>query len=451
LIDPHHRYSRKVKSEETAEEEGWGPIICGLNPFTSAPPEIIAEKMMDTSRILWDTKDAAHNAMIETYFPAVLFCLHKAGMTLAELDYFLNYHSPRRDQILDKTHVLDSSRKILDEAFSDKSLFKTEYRSTMRRMIPFLQFTIKLMLGTKESVNFTKMITEGWLILVNLDPQGIFGSKHQRLLGTLIINEIIYAIHRLRETGWKGVYYFYIDEVGDYATPKLAEILLKKRKSGLRFTLAHQAFYQIGDMQVLNAIYTGTKTKILFNTKNPEDQKKMIAMMYGGQLNSEETRYALMQLKKQHAVIKVDKGEPAITRIPDVPDINIDLKVLADFISKLYRQPWYHHPETVLQEINARFRETKPGRPRARTNEETRSDTQIPVRRTEDDRKPARKPTSGPRPKGNVEALFAEAGIPGPAGKTPDSRRPSQPRKRKGSSPKQGADSAGGSPPLGQA
>lgn len=344
LIDPHHRY-------------GAFSVVPCINPISNAPPEVTAEKMMDTSRILWKTKDFAENAIIETYFPAVIYAIANAEMTMHEFRHFLTYQGNRaRNEILDQLHPLDDSRQILDEVFSDKGLYKSEYRSTMRRMIPFMQKTIKLMFGGKQSINFGKMITDGWLILLNLDAEGIYGQKHQRLLGTVIVNEIIYAIHRLRENGWKGVYYLYIDEVGDYATPKLAEILLKKRKTGLRLTLAHQAFHQISDAQVLNAIYTGTKTKILFNTKNPDDQKKMIAMMYGGDLNSEQTRYALMQLKKQHAIIKVDKGDPAVTRIPDIPDIKIEQKVLNDFISKLYRKEWYHHPKAVLEEINARFK-----------------------------------------------------------------------------------------------
>jgi len=317
---------------------------------------------------------------------------------------------------------------------------------------PFLEDTMKLIFGGKDAINFQSMISGGWLILVNLDPQGIFGQEHQRLIGTTIINEITYAIYRLRENGWSGIYYLYIDEVGDYATPKLAYLLDKKRKSGLRTTLAHQGFDQIGDSQVLSSIYRSAKTKVLFNTKDPGDQKKMIAMMYGGELNSENTRYALMGLKKQHAIIKVDKGDPATVRIPEIPDVKIDLKVLQDFISKLYRQPWYHHPGAVLEEINARFKETKPGRPgRARTNEEERSSPKVPVSRTENDRPAARAASAGPRPKGNVEALFSEAELSRLTDEAKDALSTSQPRKRKTRTPKQGTDSAGGSTPLGEA
>lgn len=425
LIDPHHRY-------------GDFSVVPVINPLhEGAPPSAVIGDMMDTIRTLWGTKDFAETARIQKYLPAVLYTLHKGGYTLHESLYFTDHsnltYMRHRMEMLDKLHPLDRHRITLEEVFRTRTFYLNEFSSSIRRIEPFLEDTMKLMFGGKTGINFSKMVSQRWLILCNLDPQGIFGQEHQRLIGTAIINEITYAIHRLREHGWKGVYYLYIDEVGDYATPKLAYLLDKKRKSGLRVTLAHQGFDQIGDSQVLSSIYRSTKTKVLFNTKDPSDQKKMIAMMYGGELNSEQTRYALMQLKKQHAIIKVDKGDPAVTRIPDIPNVNIDQKVLSDFISKLYQQPWYHHPGAVLEEINARFKETKPGRPRARTNEEKRSDTQISIPRTEDDRQPTRKPAPSPRPQGNVEALFTEAGVSGPASKTPDSRRPSQPRKRKAS------------------
>jgi hypothetical protein len=437
LIDPHHRYKNVLDVPEVV------PVINPLHE--GAPSSAVIGDMMDTIRTLWGTKDFAETARIQKYLPAVFYTLHKARMTLHESLYFTDHSNPtytrRRMEMLDALHPLDRHRVTLEEVFRTRTFYSNEFSSSIRRIEPFLEDTMKLIFGGKTGINFGKMVTEGWLILCNLDPQGIFGQEHQRLIGTSIINEITYAIHRLREHAWKGVYYLYIDEVGDYATPKLAYLLDKKRKSGLRVTLAHQGFDQIGDSQVLSSVYRSTKTKVLFNTKDPSDQKKMIAMMYGGELNSEQTRYALMQLRKQHAIIKVDKGDPAVTRIPDIPDITIDQKVLSDFISKLYRQPWYHHPKTVLEEINARFKETKPGRPSdassvRRQDEEERRDTEIPVTRTANDSQPARRAHAPTRPKGNVEAFFSEAEFSGLASQTPDPSGSSQPRKRKSRSPK---------------
>jgi len=361
LIDPHHRYKTALDVPEVV------PVINPLHE--GAPPSAVIGDMMDTVRTLWGTKDFAETARIQKYLPAVIRVLHKGGYTLHESLFFTDhsnrYYTSRRMEMLDKLHPADHHRITLEEVFKSRAFYMNEFASTIRRIEPFLEDTMKLIFGGKDAIPFEKMISEGWLILLNLDPQGIFGQEHQRLIGTVIINEITHAIHRLREHGWKGVYYLYIDEVGDYATPKLAYLLDKKRKSGLRVTLAHQGFDQIGDSQVLSSIYRSTKTKVLFNTKDPSDQKKMISMMYGGELNSENTRYALMKLKKQHAVIKVNKEDPVTVRIPDVPDLNIKPDVLKDFISKLYRREWYHHPETVLQEINARF---KPQQSRSRVD-----------------------------------------------------------------------------------
>lgn len=353
LIDPHHRF-------------GDYSVVPGINPLhEGAPSSVVAGNMMDTVRTLWNTKDFAETARIQKYLPAVIHALHQSKLTLHELIYFtdntnLTYRS-RRERILEKLHPLDRFRITLEQVFYNKNTFANEFSSSIRRAEPFLEDTMKLIFGTKDGINFSKMITEGWLILVNLDPEGIFGQEHQRLLGTIVINELTYAIHRLRANGWKGVYYLYIDEVGDYATPKLAYLLDKKRKSGLRLTLAHQGFDQIGDQQVLSAVYRSAKTKVLFNTKDPSDQKKMISMMYGGALNSEATRYTLMTLKKQHAVIKVDKDDPHVTRIPDVPDVRVSPDAIRDYINKIYRNEWYHHPKTVLNEINARFKEPTGG------------------------------------------------------------------------------------------
>ncbi len=291
LIDPHHRYGKYRENPVTKEMEGCVPCINPLHE--GAPPSAVIGDMMDTVRTLWGNKDFAETARIQKYLSAVIYALQKSGCTLHESLYFTdhanNYYRQIREKILDNLHFADRYRITLEEVFRTRTFYLNEFASTIRRVEPFLEDTMQLIFGGKTAINFQRMITEGWLILLNLDPQGIFGQEHQRLIGTVIINEITYAIHRLREHGWRGVYYLYIDEVGDYATPKLAYLLDKKRKSGLRVTLAHQGFDQIGDSQVLSSIYRSTKTKVLFNTKNPEDQMRMARMMYSGELSGEKS------------------------------------------------------------------------------------------------------------------------------------------------------------------
>lgn len=318
---------------------------------------------MDTFRVLWGDKSADVTPNINKYLPAVLKALHAAEMTLHEAIYFSDQNHPvyrsRRTSILDTLHPLDTSRVHLETAFAPggRSVFNLEFGSTIRRLNPFFDDVMKLIVGSKTGVDFMKMIREGWVILVNLDPQGVWGTEQQRLLGTLVINEIIYGIHRLQASGWRGVYYLYIDEVGDYATPKLAYVLDKKRKTGLRFTVAHQRFDQIEDANVLSAVKGSTKIKVLFNTQSRKDRDEMMRNMgYGGELQDRTVSYELSQLSKQYCAIKINKNPPRITRIPDIPDVEVSREELQAFKERLYRREWYSSREKVLTEINARFR-----------------------------------------------------------------------------------------------
>lgn len=250
-----------------------------------------------------------------------------------------------------------------------------QFQSTVNRLQPFLDPTMELMFGSNETpLNFLDLVSQGYIILVNLDPEGVYGQEHQRLLGTIIINEITYAISRLRNSGWRGVYYLYIDEAGDYATSKLSYILDKKRKSGLRLTLSHQRFDQFSDKDVSSAVYGGTKIKVLFNTASREDRDKMIRMMYGGDLKDRDVSFALSQLKKQNAVIKINKQPPVSIRLLDIPDIDMPVKDLAAWKEQHYKSfPHYRSIAAVREEINHRFDQTSTSttRPNAARPQET--------------------------------------------------------------------------------
>ena len=316
--------------------------------------------LMDTSRILWDTKSFADTPRIQKFMPAVLTALYAAGMTMAEVRYFLDMWTARnrREHILSHLSEYDVHRQHIESAFKTVSTFE-HFQSTINRLMPFIDPTLELMFGSNDNpIDFKQLISQGYLILVNLDPEGMWGveSPEQRLLGTVVINEITYAIHRLRVNGWSGKHYLYIDEAGDYATPKLSFILDKKRKSGLRLTLSHQGFDQFKDREVLAAVYRGTKIKVLFNTASREDRDKMIRMMYGGDLTDREVSYTLMSLKKQNCVIKNNKQPPQGVRLQDIPDVEMSGDELGEWKENFYKSsPFYRKMATVRAEINARF------------------------------------------------------------------------------------------------
>jgi hypothetical protein len=339
----------------------------------------------DTIRTVFSVKDQADTARINRYLPAVLHCLWNAEMTVHEALYFTDHGSPayraRRKEILSHSDPLDRHRLALEEVFESRAMFLNEFQSTARRFEPFFDSTLDLMFGADYGVPFMKMITEGWVILVNLYSGLGVEPIHTRLLGTTVINELIFALDRLRNRGWKGVHYLYVDEAGRYANRNLADLLAYKRKSGLRVTVAHQYFKQFDDPYVLEAVKNLCKLKFMFDTPSPHDRLEMIRMLgYGGEIPPEVAQYANQNLPKQYAVFKPAKGSPVRVKITNVPDVKISKQAEADFIRQCLLNDWNYHPAEVREQMKKRFYD--PGT--------TRTHIQSPPPRKAPDRSPAR-------------------------------------------------------------
>jgi len=265
--------------------------------------------ILDSVRILFQTKDAADTPRIQRYLSALLHVLWQSEMTLHEAIYFTDFRNPiyraRRKYILDQCDELDRNRITIEDAFDNYTRWQMYFSSTVNRLEPFFDSTLDLMYGSDTGIDFIKMITEGWVILVNLYSGLGFEPIHTRLLGTTVINELIFALDRLRNRGWRGVYYLYIDEAGRFANRNLADLLAYKRKSGLRVTVAHQYFGQFEDKTVLDAVKNLTKIKVMFNTPNPSDRLEMVKSLgYGGDIPPALAQYANQDLPKQTAVVQ---------------------------------------------------------------------------------------------------------------------------------------------------
>jgi hypothetical protein len=314
--------------------------------------------VMDIVRVLFMTKDAAETPRIQKYLSALLHCLLNAGMTLHEAIYFTDFRhfAHERDHILSKSDKLDRHRLILEDVFRSYPHWEMYFSSTMNRLEPFFNSQLDLMFGSEEGLNFTKLITEGWVILVNLYSGLGFEPIHTRLLGTTVINEVIFALDRLRNRGWRGVYYLYIDEAGRYANRNLADLLAYKRKSGLRVAVAHQFFSQFEDRQVLDAVKQLCKYKIMFDVPNPGDRLEMMKLLgYGGDIPPHLAVYANQNLPKQNAIVKPAKGTPQRIKIVDVPDAKVSREALDSYMAKILGQPWYKTPQEIQHEFKTRI------------------------------------------------------------------------------------------------
>lgn len=378
LIDLHNRWQYRK--------------IPGLNPFlykkekdgsqtkSRMLQKTSIDSIRDSIRILTNTKDPAQESFINRYLPAVLNCLYNAQAPISEAQYFSNQiYVQQRREILSYTDPNDPDALDLEEAFKNTRQYE-HLQTTINRLRYFFREPLNLVFGVDKGIDFMKLVRDKWVILVNLDASLDLDATDARLLGTIVINQIILAKDRLfyknKLKPYKKRYYLYIDEAGKYATRKLADIFAEYGKTGLRVTIGHQYFGQFEDKYVVDAINVLTSFKAMFNLPGRDDRDKITKMFYGGEISDRQASFANADIPKQHAVIKVSKGNAQRVKIPEVKSPKISKDQLEEYIAKLYEQPWYYDPREIQDKLKSAHDhqetgDSKPPRKRKVANKRT--------------------------------------------------------------------------------
>ena len=327
----------------------YGKIAC-LKPLSAKAVKQSVDGVMEALNILFNSK-STDTPRIRKNISALLRLLAKNDLTIKESEIFADYHDIRQLEFIKD----DRDSRTLKNVFRTQYSWENYFSSTINRLDAFWQESLSLMFGADTGIDFTKMISEGWIVLVNLYPTQNFTVENTQLLGVLIISQIIQAIDNLNSWGWRGVHYLYIDEAGRFATPQIDTVLSYKRKSGLRLMLAHHYFDQFEDKKVMHSIKQGARIKVMFNTSSYEDRLEMVKDLgYGGDIPHVLATYANQNIPKQYAVIKKNKETPVRVRIPDAPDIKISKEKFDSYIEGLLKQDFYLSKEQIEKQINAR-------------------------------------------------------------------------------------------------
>jgi hypothetical protein len=132
---------------------------------------------------------------------------------------------------------------------------------------------IRAMVSQKKSkINFSEIMDEGKILLVKL-PMGLIGRENSFMLGSLIMVKIQQlAMSRTRmATSERRPFFTYVDEVQNFVSPSLAEILSGGRKFQLGITLAHQDLHQLtADKDVAAAVMTNVGTRVVFRISDAD-------------------------------------------------------------------------------------------------------------------------------------------------------------------------------------
>lgn len=309
------------------------PRIAPLNPQYV---ESSVNGLMEALSILFEA-DYASMRRIRRYLSALLRIITKENLTVRELEFFSDfYRSKAQRQAILKG---DADSSTIRNLFRSEYKFDTFFSSTVNMMDVLWQEPLATMLGHKNGISFVDLVRDGYVILINLSPNIYINPDKCRLLGVLIISQIIQAVDILRGNGWKGVYYLYMDEAARFATPQIDTVLSYKRKSGLRLILAHHFFEQFEDKKVLNSIMNNARIKLMFDTPSYDDRMKMVkALGYGGDIPPLIAQFVNQNIPKQYAIIRKNKEAPVRIRIPDVKECK---PASEDYINKILSQSFY--------------------------------------------------------------------------------------------------------------
>lgn len=343
--------------------------IASLNPFKCHPDHFpgLSADLVEAFRVAYGVREPGNYGLIETYLPSIISVIYAFGGTLSDSLYFttppqVNFENDfKRNRILEK--AMESEREVVRNhayellgAYKNTQTFRYDAASTGRRLNSLYRAgdDIRLMFGHRDGINYERLITEGWVILVNVSDEKL-DVMPSRLLAATIINRIISTKEKL----WKGgegytkPFYLYVDEVSQFATRTICTLLDHKRKIGMRAILAHQFLGQIEDDVVRKSVEENTKIKIAFYISNPTKRKDVMHMV--GYPENSEIWEALSRQEKQTMVIRVNKNEPVIARVPDTPDIEWDLDAYLDEILVSNDVVKYHTPQEIQRDYDERY------------------------------------------------------------------------------------------------
>lgn len=152
-----------------------------------------------------------------------------------------------------------------------------------RRALRFMSTPALLhMFGAQGTVNFSQILAENKIVLVNLG--GLYDRYSKRLLGAVILGSIIEAARRRGKSQKWRPYHVALDEFGQFVTEEMADGLDEMRGFGLSFILAHQHLAQLKEEsgRVFDSVLTNAKIKVVFGGLSREDAEIMGAEVFTG-------------------------------------------------------------------------------------------------------------------------------------------------------------------------
>jgi hypothetical protein len=156
----------------------------------------------------------------------------------------------------------------------DNSLINGTKSGLYFRLMKFLgDIYLRQTLLGKSTVDIKKEMNEGKVVICNFS-KGMMGKESGRLIGKLFLALIQgYASEREGQDYIKPTFVF-VDEMQNYVTPSIKDIMAESRKYGVHMILANQVLGQNMSSKLLNLIMSNTAIKMCGDV-DPKSAKGM--------------------------------------------------------------------------------------------------------------------------------------------------------------------------------
>jgi hypothetical protein len=196
----------------------------------------------------------------------LLTCLTFENSTMYELAKLL-FLTDEESKYLAK-NLDDPILRLFWETFPENERLRYELvASTQNKLTPFItDDMMRNIVGqTKSTIDFRKVMDDGKILFVNLS-KGNIGEVNSKLLGSVIVNQILIAALRRKETpeNERKQFHLIVDEFQNFATESFAILQSEARKYGVDVVVAHQYRSQLELLSLGSTLNVGNM--VIFRT-----------------------------------------------------------------------------------------------------------------------------------------------------------------------------------------
>lgn len=246
-----------------------------FNPLAIDHPEEAhgaASIVVDAFTKIYGGDNPTDTPLIKDVMGVICKVLALQGLPLAAAESFLDISQIEvRHMIADNTPDPYLRARAMQFAEMNAREYREAVESTTRRFNSFFEIPLfrRIFSSTENTINFRDAIEGGDMLLFDLRKRSKrFGDLERNAFGQFIVNYITATVQERETLPKPRPFNLYIDEVQNFVSPDIGNVLEECRKYGLFLTLAHQHLQQLLDAGegIYHGVMSCSLLKAVFQT-----------------------------------------------------------------------------------------------------------------------------------------------------------------------------------------